>query len=62
VPAFVGFCSHCGNDLSQDDRECRACGADTIDANVIVLLKRISSRRSLRDREGDSDGDTFFPL
>jgi len=61
VHRFVGFCSHCGGDLTEDDRECRTCGADVIDANLIVVLKRISARRSLRGHEDAAD-ETIFPL
>jgi len=62
VQVSIGFCSRCGNELREGDRECRACGAETIDANVIVVLKRISPRRLRRGREDDRPDDNFFPL
>jgi hypothetical protein len=62
VQVFIGFCSRCGNELSDGDRECRACGAETIDANLIVVLKRISPRRLRRGRDDDGPDDMVFPL
>ncbi len=62
MQGFTGFCSRCGCDLSEGDRECRACGADTIEANVIVVLKRISTRRSRNGRDDDAADDSVFPL
>jgi uncharacterized protein YbcC (UPF0753/DUF2309 family) len=61
VQVSIGFCSRCGNQVSEGDLECRACGADTIEANVIVVLKRISARRSRRGHDDDAD-DRIFPL
>ena len=56
VSGYAGFCSRCCGDVGEDERECRTCGADTLDANVIVLLKRISVRRSRRGKEVEDDG------
>lgn len=58
----VGFCSRCGGDVDEGERSCACCGADTIDANLVTLLKRTSSRRSQRGREEDPVDDTRFPL
>jgi hypothetical protein len=56
------FCSRCGCNLDGDERTCRCCGAETVDANVISLLKRISARRTRRGRDEDPAEDNFFPL
>jgi RNA polymerase subunit RPABC4/transcription elongation factor Spt4 len=61
MPTVV-FCSRCGCNVDEDDRICRCCGADSVDANVISLLKRISARRSRRGRDEDAGEDDVIPL
>jgi uncharacterized membrane protein YvbJ len=56
------FCNHCGADLREGDRECRCCGAETYDANVVTLLKRTSTRRARRGRDEEPPEDTFLPF
>jgi uncharacterized membrane protein YvbJ len=62
VQVSIGFCSRCGNQLSEGERECPACGTDTVEANVIVVLKRVSARRSRRGRDDDGDDDKIYPF
>ena len=57
-----GFCSRCGADLNENDRECRCCGADACDANTVALLKRTSIRRLRRGRDEEPPEDTLVPL
>jgi hypothetical protein len=60
VAGSASFCTRCGGDIVSGDRTCRTCGADTIDANLVTLLKRTSARRSARD--GDRKEDRLFPF
>jgi hypothetical protein len=64
VAVIIGYCSRCGGDVVGDDEVCRCCGAETVDANMVVTLKRVSARRSLRDRNADADAadDNVIPL
>ena len=64
MAVIIGYCSRCGSELVEDDEVCRCCGTGSIDANTVMVLKRISARRSLRDRRADSEeaDDTIFPL
>jgi uncharacterized membrane protein YvbJ len=62
VTPSVDFCNRCGTTIEEDERTCRCCGAETIDANTVMVLKRISARRSRRGREEDGADDNPFPL
>jgi hypothetical protein len=62
VARTVGFCSRCACDLGAADRACPCCGADTVDANLVTLLKRTSARRTRHRGEGDGPDDILFPL
>lgn len=55
-----GFCSRCGADIADEDRICRCCGAETIDANFIALLKRTSARRTRRGSVEETDDPHFL--
>jgi hypothetical protein len=62
VTRMIGFCSGCAAEIGTTDRTCPCCGADTIDANLVTVLKRTSTRRS-RGRGGDEGpDDMLFPL
>lgn len=63
MPRFIGFCSRCGYNVDDSDRVCRCCGAETLDANLVAVLKRTSARRSRADRnEPAPPEDNLFPL
>jgi predicted amidophosphoribosyltransferase len=59
---MVGFCSRCGAAVEDIDGNCACCGAETVDVNLVTVLKRTSSRRSRRGSESDGTDEMMFPL
>jgi len=54
----VHFCRACGARLDEHDATCPCCGAVTIEANVIRLLRRTPLPRARRHGvDGETDGD-----
>jgi len=53
----VAFCNRCGAALEPEDEVCRCCGEQTLEANVVTLLKRTSARRTRAGRERDARED-----
>lgn len=53
----VKFCNACGARLEEKERACPCCGVETMEANVIKLLRRIPPRKGRRDGLDDADED-----
>ena len=58
----VHFCHVCGSRLDERDATCLCCGAVTIEANVIRLLRRTAPRRLRRDGIDEENDDDAFAL
>jgi hypothetical protein len=62
VSRMIGFCSKCATEVEKDDGTCPCCGAETIEANLVTVLKRTSTRRSRRGLDPDGPDELVFPL
>lgn len=45
----IKFCNACGAKIEEKERACECCGAETIEANSIKLMRRTPPRKGRRD-------------